>query len=180
MKDDETNVGGRREFIKRSGAAVAGLGVLSATGGLLAPSDAWAQSMSCFSAAEATTLLQMARDTFPHDQLGDGPYLKVVEMFDGACSKDAGLASMMQDGVKSLNALAQRRSRRDYTAITSENERVGLLEALQGEPFFQKVRGDMVTGIYNNPDVWETFGYEGASAHLGGYINRGFDDINWL
>jgi hypothetical protein len=38
----------------------------------------------------------------------------------------------------------------------------------------------MITGIYNNPDVWKILGYEGASAHLGGYLKRGFDDINWL
>jgi hypothetical protein len=28
--------------------------------------------------------------------------------------------------------------------------------------------------------VWRHFGYEGASAQHGGYINRGFDDLNWL
>jgi hypothetical protein len=182
MKDDDIKAdGGRREFMRRSGAAVAGLGALAAGGtGLLAPAETWAQSMSCFSAAEARTLLQMARDTFPHDQLGDGPYLTVVEMFDGACNKDSGLATMMQSGVKALNELAMRKSRREYTAITSESERVGLLEQMQDEPLFQKVRGDMITGIYNNPDVWPTFGYEGASAHLGGYLKRGFDSVDWL
>ena len=47
-------------------------------------------------------------------------------------------------------------------------------------PFFQKVRGSLVTGIYNNPEVWAILGYEGESASKGGYINRGFDDIDWL
>jgi len=28
--------------------------------------------------------------------------------------------------------------------------------------------------------VWPKFGYEGSSSERGGYINRGFDDINWL
>jgi hypothetical protein len=37
-----------------------------------------------------------------------------------------------------------------------------------------------VRHLYNNPLVWRYFGYEGPSAHLGGYINRGFDDISWI
>jgi hypothetical protein len=37
-----------------------------------------------------------------------------------------------------------------------------------------------VTGLYNNKEAWPLFGYEGASADKGGYITRGFDDINWL
>jgi hypothetical protein len=28
--------------------------------------------------------------------------------------------------------------------------------------------------------VWKVLGYEGPSAELGGYINRGFSDIDWL
>jgi hypothetical protein len=42
------------------------------------------------------------------------------------------------------------------------------------------VRGNLVTGIYNNKEVWPLFGYEGESASKGGYINRGFNDVAWL
>jgi hypothetical protein len=42
------------------------------------------------------------------------------------------------------------------------------------------VRGNLVTGIYNNKEVWPLFGYEGESASKGGYIHRGFDDVAWL
>ena len=38
----------------------------------------------------------------------------------------------------------------------------------------------MVVSLYNQPEVWEKFGYEGESASKGGYIKRGFDDIQWL
>ena len=37
-----------------------------------------------------------------------------------------------------------------------------------------------VASLYNNPEVWPKFGYEGSSAEHGGYINRGFSDIDWL
>jgi hypothetical protein len=28
--------------------------------------------------------------------------------------------------------------------------------------------------------MWKVLGYEGESASKGGYINRGFNDIDWL
>ena len=59
-------------------------------------------------------------------------------------------------------------------------QHVALLRTIDSGPFFQKVRGDLVTGIYNNPEVWPLFGYEGESYSKGGYIERGFDDIEWL
>jgi len=51
---------------------------------------------------------------------------------------------------------------------------------MEDSAFSQKVRSTLVTGIYNNRDVWLELGYEGPSAEKGGYITRGFDDINWL
>ena len=46
--------------------------------------------------------------------------------------------------------------------------------------FFQTVRSGLVTGFYNQKEVWPLFGYEGESFSKGGYIDRGFDDIAWL
>jgi hypothetical protein len=34
--------------------------------------------------------------------------------------------------------------------------------------------------LYNQKEVWPKFGYEGSSAEHGGYIKRGFADIDWL
>lgn len=168
----------RREFIKKSGA-VAGAAAL-ATGTLLQPAEGWAQTLSTLNSAQARTLLQMCRDVYPHDGLPVSAYQAVVQSFDGAAAKDPALAQMMADGIRDLNAVARKRNGKDYAAIGSENQRVAILEASQGSPLFQKVRGDMITGIYNNPDVWPLLGYEGPSAHLGGYLKRGFDDISWL
>jgi hypothetical protein len=46
--------------------------------------------------------------------------------------------------------------------------------------FFQKIRGGLVTGLYNQKAVWPLFGYEGESFSQGGYLERGFDDISWI
>ena len=61
-----------------------------------------------------------------------------------------------------------------------EIDRVAILRDVEDSAFFQSIRGGLVTGIYNNPDLWPVFGYEGESASKGGYLKRGFDDIDWL
>jgi len=37
-----------------------------------------------------------------------------------------------------------------------------------------------VLTLYNLPEVWEALGYEGASFDKGGYLTRGFNDLDWL
>ena len=42
------------------------------------------------------------------------------------------------------------------------------------------VRGVAVVSLYNDPETWALLGYEGSSYEHGGYIDRGFDDLDWL
>ena len=37
-----------------------------------------------------------------------------------------------------------------------------------------------MTPLYNQPELWTKFGYEGPSSAQGGYLHRGFNDIDWL
>ena len=67
-----------------------------------------------------------------------------------------------------------------YSDVGWEADRVAILRAMESSGFFQKVRGSLITGLYNNKQVWEKFAYEGESASKGGYLYRGFDDIDWL
>jgi hypothetical protein len=57
---------------------------------------------------------------------------------------------------------------------------VAVLKTVEASPFFAKVRSDLVVTHYNQKAVWTKLGYEGSSADKGGYIRRGFDDIDWL
>ena len=59
-------------------------------------------------------------------------------------------------------------------------QRVAILREIEKDPLFQKLRGGLVVGLYNQKEIWPVFGYEGESAIHGGYINRGFNDITWL
>ena len=90
------------------------------------------------------------------------------------------IVKMLEEGVALLNQLAQAGHKSAYAAVAWEEQRVALLRGIEQSDFFGKLRSDLIASLYNNPEVWPKFGYEGSSAEHGGYINRGFNDIDWL
>ena len=90
------------------------------------------------------------------------------------------VAAEIAEGVAALDTSAQAAGFADYLSVGWESDRVKLLTAMEETGFFQTIRGGLITGLYNQKAVWPIFGYEGESFSQGGYIDRGFDDINWL
>jgi hypothetical protein len=175
----------RRRFLATSGATAAGIGAVSAgmvSGGmvLVDPRGAWAMSLTTLRPETAKALVQMARDLYPHDRLGEAYYAKAVESHDAAASKDPKLADLFATGADALDGAARGKGAKSYVDLPGEAERVAILKSIEGTPFFAKFRGDMIVALYNQPEVWKKFGYEGPSAEEGGYLHRGFDDIDWL
>ena len=170
----------RRGFLKGSGLASIGIAVLGATTLLTSSSEAFAQSFTAFGPDAGKVLLVMARDIFPHDKLAEKYYMHAIEPYDLAAAKDPVLKKLLTDGIALLNASSQKLAGKNYTDIPREPDRVTVLESIESTPFFQKIKGDLVTGLYNNKEVFALFGYEGSSFEKGGYINRGFNDIDWL
>ena len=162
---------GRRQLLK--GAAATTVVVLG--GNLISPSEAWGLEVKALKPETMRTLLLMARDIFPHDRVADRYYAVACKPYDSDDMK-----AMVEDGIASLDALAMAQHGTGYAGVGWEVDRVALLRQVEGSPLFQKVRGDMVVSLYNQHEVWPIFGYEGESASKGGYINRGFDDIDWL
>lgn len=144
--------------------------------GFVAADDAnWALEVTALKPETMATLIVMARDTYPHDRLADKYYAVAMKAHDTAEEAEA-----IEAGVAALNAAAQGAGYASYAAVPWEADRVAILRGMQRSPFFQTIRGGMVTGLYNQKEVWPLFGYEGESYSKGGYINRGFDDIAWL
>ncbi|MCF1503740.1 gluconate 2-dehydrogenase subunit 3 family protein [Afifella sp. H1R] len=141
---------------------------------------AWAQMPRSTKPETFATLVQMSRDCYPHDQLEDRYYAKAVDILDEAARASEDELNLLEEGVAALDKSAHDAHGADYAAIENEADRVALLEAIADEPFMQKVRSNLVVGLYNQKELWPIFGYEGASADKGGYIDRGFDDIAWL
>jgi len=142
--------------------------------------DAWAEDATTLSPSTLKTLVKAARDIYPHDFLGDSYYITAVKPWDARAAKDPAVKAMLEDGVRRLDQSARDRFQAAYVDVPWEADRVVLLQGIEQSEFFKKVRGDLVVSLYNQQELWPKFGYEGSSAEYGGYIKRGFNDIDWL
>jgi hypothetical protein len=173
MTKHETRGLSRRQLLSRSIAA--GASFVVGAGYLAAPDAAWATEVVALQPETMATLVQMARDIYPHDRVPTEFYVIAVKGYDTAET-----AAEIEAGIAGLNAAAQGKGHASYLAMGWERDRVDVLRGMEQSPFFQKIRGGLVTGLYNQKAVWPLFGYEGESFSQGGYIDRGFNDINWL
>ncbi|NMG74203.1 gluconate 2-dehydrogenase subunit 3 family protein [Aromatoleum diolicum] len=172
----------RRAFLKHGGGAAIGLAVVPAAGlaATSPPQPTLSASFSNLGQDLGKTLMRMARDIFPHEKLHDKYYAAVVNPYDQKAATDAAFKKLLSDGVNDLNRRSMKRFGKTYAEILSEGDRVVILYDIEQSAFFQKLRGDLLYGIYNNKEVWSQFGYEGSSWEKGGYIERGFNNIDWL
>ena len=163
----------RRQLLSRASAI--GASFVVGSGFMAAKDAAWAMETAALKPETFATLVQMARDIYPHDKVGDEFYVKAVKGYDTAEA-----APGIEAGITGLNAAAEGKGFDSYLGIGWERDRVDILRAMEESAFFQQIRGGLVTGLYNQKELWPIFGYEGSSFEFGGYIDRGFDDINWL
>jgi len=168
----------RRVFLKGAATTVPAVAVATSTGPGF--TDAWADDATALTPATLKTLVKVARDIYPHDFLTDNYYIVAVKPWDGKAAKDPAVKAMITDGVARLDQSAREHHKVPYNEVAWEVDRVALLQGIEQSDFFQKVRGDLIVSLYNQKEVWPKFGYEGSSAEHGGYINRGFADIDWL
>ncbi len=168
----------RRVFLQGAATTVPVVAVASSSG--LGITDAWAEDATALTPAALKTLVKVARDIYPHDFLADSYYITAVKPWDGKAAKDPAVKTMISEGISRLDQDARDRHKVPYAAVGWEVDRVALLQAIEQTEFFKAVRGDLVVSLYNQKEVWPKFGYEGSSAEHGGYIKRGFADIDWL
>lgn len=164
----------RRELLKRG---TVGAALVIAGQAVICPEAAWGVEARALKPETMATLIKLARDIYPHDRLADRFYAIAVKGQDQHALKDAGHRTLIEEGIADLD---RRAGAGGYARLGWENDRVAILRAIEKTPFFQAVRGDLVVSLYNQKELWPLFGYEGESYSKGGYINRGFNDIEWL
>ncbi len=168
----------RRDILRRGPGTAIGLAITVASASTLINSaEAWGMETTALSPQTMRTLILLARDIYPHDRIPDRYYAIAVKSHDEKAAADAGYKAMIEDGVAGLDAAA---GPGGYVGVGWEGDRVRLLAPIEDGAFFQAVRGGLVVGLYNQEAVWPIFGYEGESYSKGGYVDRGFDDIDWL
>ena len=165
----------RRAFLGQSAGVAVIAGAVSAMG-----AEAVAAPLKTVAASAAPTLVKMARDLYPHDRLPDSFYETAVAAIDAEVAAESSAAGLLSDGVANLDKVANGKFGKPYLDIAAEADRVTVLKVIEGTPFFVRMRSEMITALYNQEELWAKLGYEGSSAEHGGYIHRGFNDIDWL
>jgi hypothetical protein len=120
-------------------------------------------------------LVSIYRIMFPHNGVPDEFYEHVVQKLDGSAEQNQDLTCFLSEGVEALNG----QTGCAWTGL-SEEARLEALKRTEQTPFFQRLRSDFVVHFYSNPAIWPHFGYEGPSNDQGGYLHRGFNDIDWI
>ncbi len=174
----------RRGFLTRGAATVAA--VAASRGAVLARAqEVRTAAPRNLQTEEVQTLVKFTRDLFPHDRLDDSYYERAVQPLEQEAAKDRATLELLALGVSRLNEWARLAAGKAYADVEDEAKRVPLIQRMQLDPsasadFFHKVYTTTIVSLYNQPEVWPLFGYEGPSSAKGGYLHRGFDDLNWL
>jgi hypothetical protein len=121
-------------------------------------------------AAQEATLVRMLRVAYPHDRFPDSPYVRAAKTI-----QDADVDGLLADGITALDQAANG----DFGSL-SESEATAVLQRMSQSPFFKLVHATTVVALYDDHEVWDLLGYEGESFSKGGYLHRGFDDLDWL
>jgi hypothetical protein len=142
--------------------------LLAGSAALLVGGAAWTKSAA---AVDVAALTLLARDLFPHTIIADATYRGIVEtLLASPPQRQAAEAAL-----RTLDGAAPGSWSRLAPA-----ERVAGIETLLSTPRGQALRAAVLIGLYGDLSVTRRFGYQGPSIADGGYIERGFNDLDWL
>jgi hypothetical protein len=149
-------------------AVPAGLGACRNAPGGLAPSGS-------FTAAQRACVKRIAYLMFPYPELGDEPYERAAAGIASLVAGRPDLAGLVAQGVEQLDG-----GQAGAWIALPEPQQVARLRESEAGPFFKWLYQVAIDRLYNDQRVWSHIGYEGSSFEKGGYLKRGFDDIDWL
>ena len=120
-------------------------------------------------------LVRVIRVAFPHRSIPDGPYERTAQKILDEAAESTWWRVALTQGLNDLNVV----SGGDFTAL-SDAEALKVLRQVEQSTFFGFVRRTTVLNFYDDAEVQACLGYEGPSFDKGGYIDRGFNDLDWL
>jgi len=124
---------------------------------------------------DALGLLAIVRSLIPLAGTDETVYLAVVAALDDTARRDPGHAKLLKGG---LLAARHHFSMNLDQVTVADLERY--LRSIQTQAFFVHVYRTTLPVFFGNHSVWERIGYEGESFSKGGYLQRGFNDLDWL
>jgi len=134
----------------------------------------WVRLLRHIDAGQAETLCAVIGTLYPHDAIPESCYRRAVYQLDRLAEMPEAAAILSK-----FCAMLAERSALPFFEL-AETYRVQALRQIESTPEFFFVQRAAVRCFYDDVEIWSAFGYEGASVHLGGYVERGFDDLDWL
>lgn len=122
-----------------------------------------------------TNLVRLLRAAYPHPRFPDGPYQRTAEVILSQAESSPFQRLALARGLGSLDDRAH-----GTFAALDDAAALQLLRDIEDAPFFAFIRGVTVVTLYDDHEVHDLLGYEGPAYEKGGYLNRGFDDLDWL
>ena len=113
------------------------------------------------------TLTRIIRVAFPHPEVPDGPYERMADQIITEAENSTWFRVALTQGLLTLDSLSEQH----FLELTDE-QALAVLERLGDLEFFGFIRRTTVLNFYDDPEVWEIFGYEGESFSKGGYLPR--------
>lgn len=121
------------------------------------------------------TLVRVLRVAFPHEKFPDGPYERTADKILVEADAETWFRVALIQGLQSLDQLSDQ----SFCSLDDDSA-LRVLRRVEGTEFFGFVRRTAALGLYDDEEVWEILGYQGPSFDQGGYVNRGFNDLDWL
>ena len=165
----------RRSFLRNSIKLALGTRVALLLSGSFSASALAALKLSAFDETRGRVLAVLARCLFPHADVEDTYYIEVANHIDVIAQNDEGVLKLVNSAIETLN----KHGNGDWLGLPVE-KKIGVLESLQQTQFMGFMINTTIDVLYRNQEVLELFGYEGSSIEHGGYLHRGFNDIDWL
>lgn len=130
--------------------------------------------MNTLSDRQLAELVAVTRALYPHPGLPDAPYERVATIITKQAGEAPELADLLRGGLDDLSPWILYKPDAGPAALEAR------LRAIQGTAFFRTLRPLVAFHLYDDEQVRAHLGYPGASYDQGGYLHRGFDDLDWL
>ena len=124
---------------------------------------------------QRATLQHLCYVLYPFPEVGDTPYRRAIDAFEIELQRQPQKMQLILAGINQLD----KHSSTKWINLP-EQKQVELLKMIETEEFFTTVLAFVNSHIFNDNKIWDFIGYEGSSLEKGGYLDRGFNDIDWL
>lgn len=132
-------------------------------------------SETALGAQDRANLIKLLRTAYPHPQFPDGPYERTADKILEQVHESVWHCTLLSRGLRTLDAASEG----SFCALDDVGA-ARVAEQIADAEFFVFIRGVAVPILYDDHEVWDALGYEGESFSQGGYLHRGFDDLDWL